>query len=118
MSEQAQPLSRRERREMEEAARMAEGDETQALPIAPETESVVSRRERRRMERLANPVETWTAEEEMIATGQMPAMTNEVLAEQERLARERAEQALAFEAAAAAAYEETAPRRAEPEPEA
>ena len=109
MSEQAQPLSRRERREMEEAARMAEGDETQALPIAPETESVVSRRERRRMERLAHPVETWTAEEEMIATGQMPAMTNEVLAEQERLARERSEQAQAFEAAAAAAYEQTAP---------
>ena len=113
MSEPAQPLSRRERREMEEAARLAEGDETQALPIAPETESIVSRRERRRMERLAHPVETWTAEEEMIATGQMPAMTSEVLAEQERLARERAEQAHAFEAAAAAAaYAETAPQPA------
>ena len=104
---------------------MAEGDATQALPVAPESISVASRRERRRMERLAHPVETWTAEEEMIATGQMPAMTPDVIAEQEQLAREKAaaeqaaaEQAAAEQAAAeqaaAVAYAETAP---EPEPE-
>ncbi len=104
MSESAQPLSRRERREMEEAARQAEGDATQALPVAPESMSVASRRERRRMERLAHPVETWTAEEEMIATGQMPAMTPDVIAEQEQIAREKA----AAEQAAALAYAETA----------
>jgi len=85
---------------MEEAARAAEGDVTQALPVAPETESIMSRRERRRLERLTNPLEQWTEEEELIATGQMPAMTPEVIAEQERLANERA---------AAAAYAETAP---------
>ena len=106
MSESAQPLSRRERREMEEAARMAEGDATQALPVAPESISVASRRERRRMERLAHPVETWTAEEEMIATGQMPAMTPDLIAEHEQLARERA---AAEQADAAAAYEATLP---------
>ena len=99
MSDPAQPLSRRERRAMEEAARAAEGDVTQALPVAPETESIMSRRERRRLERLTNPLEQWTEEEELIATGQMPAMTPEVIAEQERLANERA---------AAAAYAETA----------
>ena len=106
MSESAQPLSRRERREMEEAARMAEGDATQALPVAPESISVASRRERRRMERLAHPVETWTAEEEMIATGQMPAMTPDVIAEHEQLARENA---AAEQADAAAAYAATSP---------
>jgi len=118
MSDAAQPLSRRERRAMEEAARAAEGDETQALPIAPETESVVSRRERRRMERLAHPVETWTAEEEMIATGQMPAMTPEVIAEQERIAREKAAQADADARAAAADVQPTAHAVIEPMPEA
>ncbi|MCR6712984.1 MAG: hypothetical protein NVV57_09965 [Demequina sp.] len=116
MTEAAQPLSRRERRAMEEAARAAEGEVTQALPVAgePETVSILSRRERRRLERLANPLETWTEEEELIATGQMPAMTPEVIAEQERLAAERAEQERA-----AAAFAEVAPQPepvAEPEP--
>jgi len=107
MTEPAEPLSRRERRAMEEAARAAEGEMTQALPVAPETLSTASRRERRRLERLANPVETWTEEEELIATGQMPAMTPEVLAEQDRLVEERAAKAEAE--AAAQAYAETAP---------
>ena len=111
MSEPAQPLSRRERRAMEEAARAAEGEMTQALPVAPETLSTASRRERRRLERLANPIETWTEEEELIATGQMPAMTPEVLAEQDRLVAERAAKAQAE--AAAHAYEETAPAAVE-----
>jgi hypothetical protein len=104
MSESAQPLSRRERRAMEEAARAAEGDETQALPVAPETLDTLSRRERRRLERLAHPIETWTEEEELIATGQLPAMTPEVLAEQDRLVAQAAE----ADAAAARAYAETA----------
>ena len=125
MTEPAEPLSRRERRAMEEAARAAEGEMTQALPVAPETLSTASRRERRRLERLANPIETWTEEEELIATGQMPAMTPEVLAEQDRLVAERAAKAQAE--AAAHAYEETAPAAVEfvpqpvanePEPEA
>ena len=103
MSEPARPLSRRERRALEEAAQAAEGEVTQALPVAPETESIMSRRERRRLERLTQPLETWTREEELIATGQMPPITPEVIAEQERLARERAE----------AAYAQTEP---EPEP--
>ncbi len=38
-------------------------------------------------------MESWTAEEEMIATGQIPAMTPERIAEQERLAREAAQKA-------------------------
>jgi len=93
---------------MEEAARAAEGEMTQALPVTPETLDTLSRRERRRLERLANPPESWTEEEELIATGQMPAMTGDLLAEQDQLARERADAA----AAAAQAYKTTA---AEPE---
>ena len=111
MSEAAQPLSRRERRELE-LARAAEGEMTQALPVTPESMSTASRRERRRMERLARPMEVWTAEEEMIATGQIPAMTPEAIAEQERLARERAAQADAEAHAAAVAYAATAPAAA------
>jgi hypothetical protein len=122
MTEPAQPLSRRERRALEEAARAAEGEVTQALPVAgePETVSIMSRRERRRLERLANPLETWTEEEELIATGQMPAMTPEVLAEQDRIAAERAEAERAEAERAASAYAEAAPADEvayEPEPE-
>src|SRR5690606_20557393 len=51
---------------------------------------LMSRRDRRRVERLENPVETWTAEEERVHTGSIPTVTPEVVAEQERLARERA----------------------------
>ena len=40
MSEAAQPLSRRERRELE-LARAAEGEMTQALPVTPESISTV-----------------------------------------------------------------------------
>ncbi|GMA34361.1 hypothetical protein [Demequina litorisediminis] len=53
----------------------------------------LSRRERRRIERLEHPVETWTAEEEMLATGQIPAMTPARIAEQEKIEREAAEAA-------------------------
>lgn len=92
MTDGARPLSRKERRALEQQ-RPAEGDATQALPVTPETLDNLTRRERRRLERLERPMEIWTAEEEMIATGQIPAMTPEVIAEQERLARERAAQA-------------------------
>ncbi|GIG55093.1 hypothetical protein [Demequina activiva] len=104
MTDESPQLSRRERRAQEarEAARRAE--DTASLDMSPISDSipthapdgrVLSRRERRRLERLQNPVETWTAEEEMIATGQIPAMTPERIAEQERVAREKAEQAQA-----------------------
>lgn len=100
MTDGARPLSRKERRALEQQ-RPAEGDATQALPVTPETLDNLTRRERRRLERLERPMEIWTAEEEMIATGQIPAMTPEVIAEQERLARERAAQADAEARAAA-----------------
>lgn len=113
MSESAQPLSRRERRALEEAAAAAQGEVTQALPVAPESISVMSRRERRRLERLQHPLETWTPEEEMIATGQMPAMTPELLAKQEKILAEQraleAEKAAKAQADAEAAYAQTAP---------
>ncbi|MFW7415587.1 hypothetical protein [Demequina sp. SO4-18] len=102
MTDESRPLSRRERRAQQarEAARPA--DDTDALGDAPISESIpthspegrpLTRRERRRLERSRQPMETWTAEEEMIATGQIPAMTPERIAEQERIAREKAEQA-------------------------
>ena len=99
MTDESRPLSRRERRarEMRDAARTEDttpleaGLDTAGMPMTEGT--MLSRRERRRLERLQNPVETWTAEEEMLATGQIPAMTPERIAEQERAERERAEQA-------------------------
>ena len=102
MTDGSAPLSRKERRALE-AQLQAAGDPTQALPVTPETAGVsaATRRDRRRMERLDRPMEVWTAEEEMIATGQIPAMTPELIAEQERLARERAAQADADARAAA-----------------
>ncbi|MCB2412040.1 hypothetical protein LGT39_04145 [Demequina sp. TTPB684] len=101
------PLSRRARRAMEaQAAERAAAHDDPTLPAgqgadtreneaAAEAERQLSRRDRRRLERLARPMESWTAEEEMIATGQIPAMTPERIAEQERLAREAAEKAAA-----------------------
>jgi hypothetical protein len=91
------PLSRRARRTFEEEAadRAALNDPT--LSLAPGLSSgeipdasQLSRRDRRRLERLARPLEAWTAEEEMLATGQIPAMTPERIAEQERISREKA----------------------------
>src|SRR5690606_19771279 len=93
------PMSRRARRAFEEQAaeRMAQenlGVTAGSAPTPPVTGDVpLSRRDRRRLERLQRPMETWTAEEEMIATGQIPVLTPERIAEQERLAREKAEQA-------------------------
>ena len=99
------PLSRRARRDMEAQAAeraAAQGDPTRSLAQGaatgegPEVDAegqIVSRRDRRRRERLARPMESWTAEEEMIATGQIPAMTPERIAEQEWLARDTAERA-------------------------
>ncbi|WP_291379228.1 hypothetical protein [Demequina sp.] len=101
------PLSRRARRAMgaeaaERAAAQngptrsfAEGIATGETPAVDTGGQPFSRRDRRRIERLARPMESWTAEEEMIATGQIPAMTPERIAEQERLAREAAERAAA-----------------------
>lgn len=97
------PLSRRARRALEAQAaeraagqddparESAEGVETGEIPAVDSAGRAISRRDRRRLERLARPMESWTAEEEMIATGQIPAMTPERIAEQERLAREAAE---------------------------
>ncbi|WP_084077818.1 hypothetical protein [Demequina sp. NBRC 110057] len=96
MTDESRPLSRRERRaqELRDAARTEDttpleaGLDTSGFPV---TDGLnLSRRERRRLERLENPVETWTAEEEMLATGQIPAMTPERIAEQERIEREAA----------------------------
>ncbi len=92
------PLSRRERRALEEAAAGVSAarpfDEAHAPEDAPLVDpNHLSRRDRRRLERLNNPMETWTAEEEMIATGQIPVLTPERIAEQEKLAREKAEKA-------------------------
>jgi len=101
------PLSRRARRDMEAQAaeRAAARDDSTSSPgqgLATGDISGVdlasqafSRRDRRRIERLARPMESWTAEEEMIATGQIPVMTPERIAEQEKLAREAAERAAA-----------------------
>ena len=109
------PLSRRARRTFEEEAadRAALEDSTSAIAQAPtsdelqaaesERTAVLSRRDRRRLERLNHPLEAWTAEEEMIATGQIPVMTPERIAEQERISREKA--ARAAEEAVAASQE-------------
>ncbi len=109
MADEARPLSRRERREMEEHAALAEtpaessapsASGRQARPTAEQVEQVkqdaaLSRRDRRRIERLEQPMETWTAVEEMHHTGQVPTMTPEVIAQQEELARRRAAEAQA-----------------------
>ncbi len=102
MTDESRSPSRRERREQELRAAARLADDTDAFPGAPISESIpthspdgraLTRRERRRLERARLPMETWTAEEEMIATGQIPAMTPERIAEQERIAREKAEAA-------------------------
>ncbi|MDE0572794.1 hypothetical protein ON058_05120 [Demequina sp. B12] len=98
MTDQERPHSRRERRarEQREAHRLDDtaplepGLDTHGIPMETSELRAISRRERRRMERLEHPVETWTAEEEMIATGQIPAMTPERIAEQEKIARDKA----------------------------
>ena len=129
------PMSRRARRALEEQAaeRMAQenlGFSAEPSSARPVTGDVpLSRRDRRRLERLQRPMETWTAEEEMIATGQIPVLTPERIAEQERLAREKAEQAardaeLASHELRRVAQQEVAPHsefavtQPEPEPQA
>ncbi len=93
------PMSRRARRALEEQAAERMAQENLGVTDVPSAaqpgtgELPLSRRDRRRLERLQRPMETWTAEEEMIATGQIPVLTPERIAEQERLAREKAEQA-------------------------
>ena len=100
------PLSRRARRTFEEEAadRAALVDPTLALGDGLATTEfsgvdsdgvALSRRDRRRLERLAQPLEAWTAEEEMIATGHIPTMTPERIAEHERASREKAIRAAA-----------------------
>ncbi len=107
MTEQGKPLSRRDRRAMEARAAATKSDATESMESAgddpaPPTDGL-SRRDRRRIERSQQPMETWTAEEEMIATGQLPAMTPEVIAQQEQIAKRKAADAAADAAAAAAA---------------
>ncbi|WP_156163606.1 hypothetical protein [Demequina subtropica] len=94
MTDQGRPLSRRERREAE--ARQAAPDQpTTPIPAqvaGPDTHpdgTPLTRKERRELERAARPLETWTREEELIATGQLPAMTPEMLDAQELIARRR-----------------------------
>ena len=96
------PLSRRARRAPEPmdgpvagdpAYTLAQGLVTGEIPAIGPDGAPLTRRDRRRLERLVNPMEAWTAEEEMIATGQIPVLTPERIAEQERAARLKAEQA-------------------------
>lgn len=114
-------LSRRARRAQEEtphgdpAAEFAARVQAGEVPDVGPDGHVLSRRERRRLERVVHPVESWTAEEEMIATGQIPAVTPEVIAEQERLAREKAAQAQAEAVAASAEMRLVAAAEARPE---
>jgi hypothetical protein len=121
MTEQGKPLSRRDRRAVEARAAAGAPDATESLDTAdseaPTVTGGLSRRDRRRLERAQRPMETWTAEEEMIATGQLPAMTPEVIAEQERLAQEKARQAELEAAAAAKEFGLTASDAARTEPE-
>lgn len=95
------PMSRRERRTFEEQAAeraalqdptiaFAQGLASGEIAALDADGEALSRRDRRRLERLAHPFEAWTAEEEMIATGQIPMMTPERIAEQERISREKA----------------------------
>ncbi|MEX0913994.1 MAG: hypothetical protein WDZ57_03480, partial [Demequina sp.] len=94
MTDQGQPMSRRERRAMEQGAAGQEpSTDTGGIPTLGPDGKPLSRRDRRRLERSERPMETWTAEEEQIATGQIPAMTPELIAEEERLAREKAQAA-------------------------
>ncbi len=108
------PMSRRERRTFEEEAaeRAALQDPTPAfgqgiasgeIAAIDADGEALSRRDRRRLERLAHPLEAWTAEEEMLATGQIPMMTPERIAEQEQISREKA--ATAAQEATAASQE-------------
>lgn len=107
MTDEGRSLSRRERRaqEQRDAAAAEPTDALSEIPTTTIDGRLLTRKERRRLERTVVPIETWTAEEEARATGQIPAMTPERIAEQEAIARaerEKAEQAqLEAEAAAA-----------------
>ncbi|WNM28286.1 hypothetical protein RN607_04600 [Demequina capsici] len=126
MTDAGAPLSRRERRLRAQRASGPELDDletSETAALSPDGRPL-TRRERRALERSARPMETWTAEEEMLATGQLPAMTPDVIAVEERLARERAEQAAREAEARSAelrdiAHAATVDRRAAhfPEPE-
>ena len=118
MADEARPLSRRERREMEEQAAAglapvpvasSAPDAAQSLGLDAVDASGLSRRDRRRLERLDQPMETWTAVEEMHHTGQVPTMTPEVIAQQEELARRRAAEAQADAVAATGEIRQVAP---------
>lgn len=114
-------LSRRARRAQEEtphadpAAEFAARVQAGEVPELGPDGHVLSRRERRRLERVVHPVESWTAQEEMIATGQIPAVTPDVIAEQERLARDKAAQAQAEAVAASAEMRLVAATEARPD---
>jgi hypothetical protein len=90
-------------RDPDGTAAFAQALESGEVPTFGPDGKPLSRRDRRRLERTAKPMETWTAEEEQIATGQIPAMTPEVIAEHEKLAKEKAR--LAAEEAEAASAE-------------
>lgn len=94
MTDPGRPLSRRERRELERQA--AGGAPVEETPVssAPRDGAMLSRKERRMLERAETPMMTWTAEEEAEATGQMPPLTPEAIAEQERIEQEKAARAM------------------------
>lgn len=113
------PLSRRARRAAErEAAQdpmeFARGIATGEIPAIGADGKPMSRRERRRLERIIDPMEAWTEEEERAVTGQIPAITPEVIAEQERIAREKAAAAAAEAEAASRELQALAPQDTPP----
>ncbi|WP_156171945.1 hypothetical protein [Demequina rhizosphaerae] len=117
MTDQGRPLSRRERREAE-VRKAAPDQPTTPIPstvAGPPTHpdgTPLTRKERRALERGEHGVETWTQEEELIATGQLPAMTPDLLEAQEMIARRRAERAAAPVAEEPVAEPESAPESA------
>lgn len=114
-----EPLSRRARRERAETGEFATGAMPSQSDESLTTEQIqaerLSRRDRRRLERVNQPVETWTAEEEMIATGQIPTVTPEVIAQLEREAQEKAARLQAEAEIASAELRRVSPRDVAPE---
>ncbi|WP_156160892.1 hypothetical protein [Demequina maris] len=125
MTDHERPLSRRERREAE-VRKSAPDQPTMPIPstvAGPPTHpdgTPLTRKERRALERGEGGVETWTQEEELIATGQLPAMTPDLLEAQEMVARRRAERdaEVELEQPAEEPEPEAEEPAGEPEPEA
>jgi hypothetical protein len=112
-------MSRRARRELDETGEATTGaiptPGDGSLTTAQIQAEALSRRDRRRLERVNQPVETWTAEEEMIATGQIPKVTPEVIAQLEREAQLKAAYAQAEAELASAEIRRVSAREVSPE---